>query len=431
MMKAYLWRTGLTIEPFQDPAADSLVLNRPLRDHQKEILAHFGLDATEIDDPGSIQEQEYVLVKDNLYFSRIAFEKFLKKALAARTSGACALEQGPFTEFTKFIQNVRIENDPATNKDTVIYGLYYVHGKIGDASAFDSLPPILIDAQQRAFPVEPGTFMPSSVDIKFAPAYTEAILMHICHWTHIWLLNLLTLGSALLSTFLGSKMRLALRALSAFSLNKHKIANRFVVKGRHCDIHPTALVQGSILGDHVKIGPYCIVQGSILGDHVKISEQTIIMGSVLGEGVSTCPRGWVKLCVVYPGSSTGRMHACLIGRNVFMASLSYFFDVKLKGTIKVLHQGKYFDTGMNFLGGCVGHGANIGPDTWLASGREVPNGAMIMKDPMEVISIVPPDLPPSEPLTVWNGVLTRVRDVPQKKESQLEKELPGYSKGRE
>jgi len=431
-MKGFIWRTGIKISPFQDTIADSLILNRPLRDHQRETLTSLGLDVAEVDDPGSIKDEEYILVKDNLYFTRTALERFMKKALSSRTPGACALEKGPFTEFTKFIQDLRIEKDPATGKDAVIFGLYYMNGKSLDATAIEGLPPVVIEAEQKAFPIEQGTFMPSSVEVQFTPAYTDATLMHICHWTHLWLLNLMTLGNTLLTTFVGSKLRVALRALSAFSLNKHKIANRFVVKGKHCDIHPTAVVQGSILGNHVQIGPYCVVQGCILGDHVKVSEQSIIVGSVFGERVSTCPRGWVKLCVVYPGSSTGRMHACLIGRNVFMASLAYFFDVKLKGTIKVLHNGRHVDTGMNFLGGCVGHEAVIGPDTWLASGREIPNGAMIMKNPNEIISIVPPDLPPKQPLTVRNGVLSRVEDPSSRRdEVRSQEELPGYSKDRE
>ncbi len=431
-MKAYRWKSDLRISPFQDPVADSLILNQPLHEYQKQLFSSFGFELVDVDDPDAIDDEAYLLIRDNLYVSHRALERFLKKAVArGASSGACALARGPFTDFTGFIQDLPHGTDPSTGTECVSYGLYYIKGKHLSKEQLSELPPIVIEAQQKAFPIEPGTFMPSSVEIRFSPAYADAILMHICHWTHLWLLNLLALGTTLLDTFLGSRLRLVLRALSAFAFNKHKIANRFVVKGRRCDIHPTAVVQGSILGDDVHIGPYCVIQGSLLGNHVKVSEQTIIMGSILGDRVSTCPRGWIKLCVVYPGSATGRMHACLIGRDVFMASLAYFFDVKLKGTIKVFHQGKQVDTGMNFLGGCVGHGATIGPDTWLASGREVPNGAMIVKNPADVISIIPPDLPAREPLTVMGGILRRVRDLPLSNELGQEKELPGASKHRE
>ena len=352
----------------------------------------------------------------------------------AHTPAVCALEAGPFTAFTGFIQDLRTAPDPETGKPAVRYGMYYLRGPLASTEALEALPPACIASEQKAYPIERGEFLPSTVEVQFTPAFTDAILMHVRHWTHLWLLNLLVLGTRLLEAFTANKLMLVLRALSAFSLNRHRIASRFVIKGKGCDIHPTATVQGCILGDKVTIGPYSIVQGCVLGDGVKLSEQSIAIGSVFGEGVSTCPRGWSKLCVVYPQASTGRMQACLIGRKVFMASLAYFFDVKFEGTIKVWHEGRLEDTGMNFLGGCVGHEAIIGPDVWLASGREVPNGATVLKNPGEVIYHIDPSLPPREPLTVHRSVLTPVRKLgsphPQNT-APSESDLPGVSRGRE
>jgi len=434
-MKAYLWQTSRLISPFQDPVGDSLICNLPLREHQRRHLEGQGLEMAETRDPFAIQDEEYLLIRDDLFFTAIALKRFLKTAARIGKPCACALESGPYTEFTGFMQNLRSAQDPETGKPVMVYGLCYCRGPLGSAAAAESLPPATIEAEQKAFPIEQGDFLPSSVEVKFNPAFTEALLFHVCHWVHIWLLNLLALGEQLLRTFTGNKLLLFLRALSAFSLNKHKIASRFVVKGKECDIHPTATVQGSILGDRVKIGPYSIVQGCILGDDVKINEQSIIIASVFGSGTSTCPRGWSKLCITYPKTSAGRMHACLIGRNVFMASLAYFFDVKLQGTIKIVHEGKMVDTGMNFLGGCVGHDAVIGPDCWIASGREIPNGAMVMKNPREVLSSIPPDFPAREPATVWNGALVPIRRLAALQDkgdaAASPAELPAASRSRE
>ena len=170
----------------------------------------------------------------------------------------------------------------------------------------------------------------------------------------------------------------------------------------------------------VKIGPQAVVQGCILGDNTKISEQSILLGSVFANGVSTCPRGWSKLCVVYPNASAGRMQALLVGKNTFMASLARFLDVKFKGTIKVQHKGKLVDTGINFLGGCLGHDAILGPDIWVAPGREIPNKAMVIKDPADIIHTVPSDTPEREPLTVSNGKLVPLKlnkNTPEKPEA--------------
>jgi len=432
-MKAYVWKTGRTISPFGDPMEETLICNVVLKDHQRRALETNGLEMAETDDPFNIQDSEYILFKDDLFFTPVVLKRFLKKLRQAGKPGACATDSGPFTAFTCFIQELRTGDDPDSGNPVTVYGLYYCKGPLGSMEAADSLPALRIETKQSVLPIEPGDFLPNSVDVKFTPAFTDAILFHVCHWVHVWLLNLLALGDRLLQEFTSNKLKVALRTVSAFSFKKHKIASKFVVKGKGCDIHPTATVQACVLGDRVSIGPYSVVQGCILGNDVRINEQSIIMASVFGDRASTCPRGWSKLCVIYPKTSAGRMHACLIGRNVFMASLAYFFDVKFKGTIHVEHDGKLVDTGMNFLGGCVGHDAIIGPDCWIASGREVPNGAMIVKNPREVIASIPSDLPPGEPSAVWNGTLVPVRELrsSQGEEKQAELEIPDASPNRE
>ncbi len=412
-MKAYLWKTGQTLSPFQDPVGETLLLNRPLRDLQTATLRENGLQVEETVDPCSISDEEFLLIRDNLFFTDIAIRRFLAAVRTDRTPGACALDSGPFTDFTGFAQPLRDAVLPETETPVKVYGLYYCRGPIASTEALDALPPVRIEAEQMAFPIRPGDMLPSTVEITFTPAYTDAVMIHICHWTHLWLANLMALGDTLFRTFTRSKLKLVLRTLSAFSLNKHKIASRFVVKGKGCDIHPSAVVQGCILGDRVSIGAHCLVQGCILGDGVKVNEHSILLGSIFGEDSSTSPRGWTKFCVVYPKScTTGHaLHGSVVGRNVFMASPAYLYDLKIKGTIKILHNGERVDTGLNFLGSCVGHEAIIGPDTWLASAMEVPNRAVVVKNPGEIITAIPDGLPEGEYLTVRNGKLMPVREL--------------------
>jgi len=410
-MKAYLWNTGQVITPFNDPVGDLLILNRPLREHQASVLRRRGLEVEETRDPCTIRDEEFLLLRDDLFFSDPALDRFLKQAREGGTSVACALEEGPFTEFTGFAQPLRDAVRAGGASPVKVYGMYFCRGPLPSTTALDTLPPLTIEARQMAFPIQPGEMLPSTVEITFTPAYTDAYMIHLCHWAHLWLANLLALGTTLFRAFTRSKVKLVLRALSAFSLNKHKIASRFVLKGRGCDIHPTAVVQGCILGDRVSIGAHCLVQGCILGDGVKVNEHSILLGSVFGEGSSTSPRGWTKFCVVYPKSSTTghALHGSVVGHNVFMASPAYLYDLKIKGTIKILHRGERVDTGLNFLGSCVGHEAIIGPDIWLASGMEVPNRAVVVKNPGEIITNIPENLPEGEYLTVRDGKLVPVR----------------------
>ena len=410
-MKAYIWKSGFTLSPFQDPVGESLILNRPLREHQRLALESQGLDVEEIQDPCSITDEEYLLIREHFYFRPLAVKRFLDKVAREREPGAFALESGPYTELTEFAQDLRTVTLPDRENPLRVYGFYYCRGGLSSLQALDSLPPIPIESEQVAFPLRPGQLLPSTVEITFTPAYTETIPIHIRHWAHLWLANLFSLGETLMDRFLKSKWKLFTRAVTAFSLNKHKIASRFLIKGKGCDIHPTAVVQGCVLGDRVTIGAHCLVQGCILGDDVQVNEHSTLLGSVFGEGSSTSPRGWTKFCVVYPGSSTTghALHGSVVGRDVFMASPAYLYDLKIKGTIKVRHEGRLVDTKLNFLGGCVGHEAIVGPDIWLASGMEIPNKVVVVKNPDEIITSIPDNLPQGEYLTVREGKLVPVR----------------------
>ena len=70
--------------------------------------------------------------------------------------------------------------------------------------------------------------------------------------------------------------------------------------------------------------------------------------------------------------------------------------------------GALHDTGTNFLGSAFGHGARIGTGHWLASGRMVPNGAFLIRDPEDVIQRIPQGLPTDRPLYLQGGRLVPV-----------------------
>ncbi len=394
-----------------DAVGDVLICNIPLKDHQRRTLQAEGLELGETDDPTLITDPEFLLIRDDLYFSASALQRFLAVSAKQPGSSGCALEAGPFTEFTKFLQDLRTEQDASSGAELVAYGMYRCRGQLPSTGDLKTIPLARIEAKQTARPIEPGTVLPISMSPSFTPAFSDATLLHVCHWANLWLLNLVVLMDTLRSTFLGNRFSVILRALSALSLDKQKIAQRFVVKGKGCQIHPTAVVQASILGDGVKIGAYSVVRGSILGDGVHISDQSIVTGTIFGANSFDSPNGLARMCVVYPGTQAGKIQGTVVGRNVFMALVCRLLDVKFEGSVKVLHKGRIEDTGMNFLGVCVGHNARIGADVWVVPGREIPNGMSIVKDPRDMISVFPPDLPEGEIVCLRDGKLVPVRST--------------------
>jgi hypothetical protein len=65
-----------------------------------------------------------------------------------------------------------------------------------------------------------------------------------------------------------------------------------------------------------------------------------------------------------------------------------------RGEVQVMHRGRLEPAGTNFLGVCFGHGAYGGMDATVQAGRSVPNGAMLVMNPDQIIGRIPEDLPP-------------------------------------
>src|SRR6185503_12148413 len=97
----------------------------------------------------------------------------------------------------------------------------------------------------------------------------------------------------------------------------------------------------------------------------------------------------------YPGVTVGnyKLQVTLIGRDAYVNAWVGFVDAKFAGEVMVNHHGKLAGTGRAFLGSVVGHRAKIGAKILIQPGREIPNDAVVVMRPDEVVSVIPADLP--------------------------------------
>ena len=69
------------------------------------------------------------------------------------------------------------------------------------------------------------------------------------------------------------------------------------------------------------------------------------------------------------------------GRDTFVGDGATLADFRFDGKcISVQKHGATIDSGITFLGGCLGHGAYLGAGCILAPGRVLPNGWRICKE---------------------------------------------------
>ena len=86
------------------------------------------------------------------------------------------------------------------------------------------------------------------------------------------------------------------------------------------------------------------------------------------------------------------MQACVIGRRTVTVPGSYSIDLNFDQEIRVMFDGELRSTGSRFLGSAFGHDCRIGTGVWLASGRSIPNGTVVVRAPEGVLHRIPEPL---------------------------------------
>ncbi len=391
-MKLYIIKTDTFISPFQDHACESLIFNKPVKEHQKELAIKWNLDLVLVDLEQAIIDEECFLMADYVFCSRYLLKEFMTKAQADGKSSALALPRTVFTDMTTHIQDVKI------GPDSITYDIFYHKG--GSKTSLEDLrnyPSCQVEQKENVaeFPMPQGFTGENEVKLPF----TAHRIWHIMHWNHIVNANGLSIIGLWKERWEYEKsyvIRSALwAAIKARSLNPHKVAMKLNIMGKNCHIHPTAVVEGCVLGDNVSIGALAVVKASVLGDRASVHDCASVEGSSVGENVLVGKNCVVFGCVLYPDSiATHRlMQGCMLGRQATTTGGGYLLDLNFEQEIKVQHKGKIVSVGSHFCGCCLGHRVRMGSGVWINHGREIPNGCTIIRDPKDVLSRIPKDLP--------------------------------------
>jgi acetyltransferase-like isoleucine patch superfamily enzyme len=233
------------------------------------------------------------------------------------------------------------------------------------------------------------------------------VVCSIEHWVHVLWLNQIAFGIRWMELLARRPLWAVLRALSAWSLDPERIFGRMVARGRGTSIHPTASVSASILGKNVRIGAHATVRNSIIGDGAILQDHASLVSSVVGAGCLVTENTFLVSCVSYPEASLGnyKLQVSLIGRGAYVNAWAGFIDAKFRGSVMVAHKGALASTERSFLGSVIGHRAKVGAKILIQPGREIPNDAVIVMRPDEVVSLIPPGLPAGRPLVRDRGTL--------------------------
>ncbi|MGK0358166.1 MAG: hypothetical protein ACI9U2_000449, partial [Bradymonadia bacterium] len=330
-MNVYIEPSDRLIAPFNDPPSDALILNRPLSDWRAEALADFTVIDT--------LRPPCLVISDALFCTAGVLQ-----ALAREAGGKNAvIVVAPSRFSTNFlhVQPNVTPVDAGQRFDT----LRFVSG--GDEPAEE----VVFDIEEAPFDLPPPSHDLDAEMVELSMARHPVFELH--HWVHILWANQFAGGIELRNTptwkFVLTGLWAVLRALS---INKWKVLGKLNVIGKGCDIHPTAVIEGSTLGKGVTVGAFARILFSTIDDGANIMPGAQIDVSVVGARATVSEQSVLRFSVLYPESIASQylMQQCVLGRRAVTTSGAYSIDLNFDGHIRVPLDGTLWDCGHAFLG---------------------------------------------------------------------------------
>jgi acetyltransferase-like isoleucine patch superfamily enzyme len=380
-MKAYIVNSRKTIEPFGESPGDCLIGNETLKVLQESVLRSLNIDFVFVEQAEIDDQAEHLIFTDSLYFNEALFEEFITRSRELNKSTVCAREHGVSTQRT-----VVATQDVHIFDDRVEYDLHYVPSFKQRGEPV----PVVIEGSRLKENLRMPDHMTDS------PGYDiplpEKVVIQVDHWINLWTGNMISLLAPVAKVLLAPKWKMLGPALRARSLNQWKVASKLNRIGKNCDIHPTAYVEGSVIGDNAIIGAGSVVRECNLAENVTIENNVTLNFGVIGGGSYIGDGSIVRYSVIYPNSYFGfSTFSCqTLGRNCFIGDGVTLTDFRLDGkNITVDKNGKIIDTDNRILGSCIGHESYIAAGSVISPGRAIPNGTRITPEAQRYIQKVP------------------------------------------
>lgn len=381
------------VSPFEEPARDAWVLDRTLGETMAAEYAAAGLERVPV---GSLDEGEAraqkepegaFVVLDSVLCSRTVVRRFVRAARARTGPVAlvCALPRAEGTDLLSHVDGLEPRDAPDHGSVWTV-PFFFVRGSRSLASAEPAVQAYRPNVMRM--PVPFGILGRSGQELLVD--LSESYMCSVSHWVHVlrvntpalagWWVRRLRLGYVL------GPVWLFWRFLCGFPWRGGRLFGAIRGVSRGARIHHTAVVELSVVKKGARIGPHASVRNSFIDEGAVVGEGARVGGSVIGRGASVAANSVVTLSVVYPGALAGQtlMQKSVLGRNSAAFTNSNFFDVNFARNVRVVHRGRIADSGSPVLGVCVGPEARVAAGIWVASGREVPAGALLVKPSGEV-----------------------------------------------
>lgn len=234
----------------------------------------------------------------------------------------------------------------------------------------------------------------------FAFPLTSCVAMRIRHWVHVLRANHLMPQILLIENAERHPVRAMFRALCSLRFSKpgwiQALKSNFVETGKNCFIHPTAIIESSVLGNNVQVGANAYIVGSVLGDDVRVEQRAHIEQSCLGAHTYVSKNSTVSACVSFGDTDvcTNGIQGSAIAERCALTSWARPLDVVPGGQVSVRDNGEIRPVGEMPCGVAFGAGVFVGADVNIAPGRALPPGIRLIADPRHTLRKIPQNAAP-------------------------------------
>ena len=402
-MQVVVVARGLVLAPFGVVAEDCPIGPATLKDARDVALRRCGLIAP----AGKHRDDDVVtgpvlVIADDLWITRRALSSFVKAAQQSTTPVRLRLPPSRLLELFLPLQDVACDDDGA------VFAVAFVPAgqQVRAGDALDNAAPLTIPYRELliSLPV-PRTLLGSETGTTSWPL-TSSIVLRVRHWLHVLRASHLAPQVYLLERGLQDPLRSAWRGL--LGLRPTKFAReaawkrQFVFRGKNCSIHPTAIVEGSVIGDDVTIGPGAIILQSIIGNGTRIEQRTHISQSTIGRRNFVSLNTSMQACVTFDDADpcANNLQACVVGARAGLTSFVRALDTVLHddgrpaGPLFVLDGTEKRSVGELPCGACFGADTYVGANVTIAAGRVIPAGVRLVTAPSELLRRIPTDTAP-------------------------------------
>ncbi|GAC1643607.1 MAG: multidrug transporter [Herpetosiphon sp.] len=394
-MKQVVFRDRHPVAPFNEPARELRILNKPLWIAQRDLLARHCDGRQEVDAYEELfgaamvgqRETELIAHPDSLFFDAPLIDTFITRA--RRTGKACQLA---FALDDRAIVDHALRLQRAIRKQGDVYTAPLYYFPAGPQRICEPLV-VTSDAQEMAFPHIPTYLTAGRGELVYQiPARA---CLSIEHWSHVIYAN------SPFGVFAWARRKerevanswwTRFRAGTRAALEGKQLlqSSEMVRVGKNCSIDRSAIIEGpTVLGDNVHVGAGAVIVSSMIGSNVTIMQGAQVMLSVISDRCYLPFNAGIFMSTLMDNTMVSQLSSLqlsVVGRNTFIGPGVTFADFDLSGKpIVTTWQGEVHDMETPVIGSAVGHNVKIGPGFVVYPGSEIDTGATLWYGDREAV----------------------------------------------